>query len=89
MAQPRQRSLNTRALARRGLRVPPELRGRAGTAGGGRSIGPRRLVRACVGCARVVGERRRMIPERFHISKSIPGNQTNMLTLTLTRRMHM
>eukprot|EP00965_Chrysotila_dentata_P221778 6192580-Pleurochrysis_carterae.AAC.1 len=44
--------LNTRVLARRGLRVPPVLRGRAGTAGGGRSIRPRRLVRSCVGRAR-------------------------------------
>eukprot|EP00965_Chrysotila_dentata_P149312 4931508-Pleurochrysis_carterae.AAC.5 len=44
--------LNTRVRARRGLRVPPELRGRASTAGGCYSVGPCRIVRACVGRAR-------------------------------------
>eukprot|EP00965_Chrysotila_dentata_P117081 3869411-Pleurochrysis_carterae.AAC.3 len=44
--------LNTRVRARRGLRVPPVQRGRAGTDGGGRSSEPLRLMRACVGRAR-------------------------------------
>eukprot|EP00965_Chrysotila_dentata_P172987 5709066-Pleurochrysis_carterae.AAC.1 len=46
------RLLNTRVRARRGLRVPPAHWGRASEAGGGRSVGPLRLVRVCVCRAR-------------------------------------
>eukprot|EP00965_Chrysotila_dentata_P182357 6021657-Pleurochrysis_carterae.AAC.1 len=80
--------LNTRVRARRGLRVPPALRGRAGVAGGGRSVGPRRLLRACV-CRARRGRAKAYVSGMIFITKNIPRNQTNMQTLTLTRGMYM